>query len=164
MKQLFKKFGPLWLSAKTWTIVGGAAAIFSLLLSAMFFYSGAALTKRTLISGLALQAHEDVYNFLAQVNEHYSGNRDSEGRFLVKPGDDIAPEIRIALVQAEGAIARAKIIDDADISACLDAMYYLMGSLVEAPMFQGIDSALRSTSWSWTAFPTWWGAILKANR
>lgn len=85
MKQLFKQYGPLWLSAKIWTIAGRAAAIFSLLLSAMFFYSGAALTERTLISGLALK--------LIQVNERYSGNRDSEGRFLVKSGDDIAPDI-----------------------------------------------------------------------
>ncbi|MCR9059500.1 MAG: hypothetical protein NXI02_19340 [Rhodobacteraceae bacterium] len=164
MKQLFKKYGPLCLSAKTWTIVGGAAAIFSLLLSAMFFYSGAALTKRTLISGLALQAHENVYNFLAQVNEHYSGNRDSEGRFLVKPGDDIAPEIRIALVQAEGAIARAKIIDDTDISACLDAMCYLMGSLVEWPMFQGIDFSVEEYVLELDGFPDMVGRYLEGKQ
>lgn len=72
---------------------------------------------------------------------------------LSNRGDDNAPEICIALVQVEGAIARAKIIDDAGISACLYARYYLMGSLVEAPMFQGIDFSIEEYALELDGFP-----------
>lgn len=90
--------------------------------------------------------------------------RDFGGRFLIKPGDDIAREIRIVLVQAEGAIARAKIIDDADISACIDTIYYLMGGLVEAPMFQGIEFSIEEYILELNGFPDMEGRYLEGKQ
>ena len=64
-------------SEKLWAILGTWVAILALVFSAYTFYQSSKLVERTLISGLVLDAHEAVYDFLAQVNQHKKTSRTS---------------------------------------------------------------------------------------
>jgi len=139
---------------KFWTIFGTGVTILALLFSAYTFYESSKLAKRTMIVELVLDAHEKVYDFLAQVNQFHSAQvAFAEGKKQGNDGDPIHPEIRLALVRAEGAIARARIIDNEDIQACLLAMFHLMGGLVESSITSGKDFSVQEYVLEMDAFP-----------
>lgn len=118
-------------SGNFWTVLGGIVAILSLLFSAYQFYQAAALSKRTVIAGLALEAHEHVYDFASQVNQYYGAKQAFDSELKNPNNDPIHPEIRLALVRVDGAISRAQIIDQVDIYACLITMRRIAANIVE---------------------------------
>lgn len=139
---------------KIWTIFGTGIAIFALLFSAYTFYESSKLAKRTMIAELVLDTHEKVYEFLAQVNQFHSAQAAfAKGKKQVNDDDPIHPEIRLALVRAEGAIARAQIIGNEDIQVCLVAMHHLMGGLVESSIPSGKDFSVQEYVLEMDAFP-----------
>lgn len=140
-------------SGTFWTIAGVIVALAGLLFSSYQFYAAAELSKRTLVGGLVLDAHKQHYDFIARVTQHYSANRDEDGKLKAKPGDPIHPEIRLALIRSDGAIARAQIIEQPDIQACLMKMFRISSEILEVAIAQGKDIDLRSYALDLDDFP-----------
>lgn len=142
-------------SGRFWTVAGGIIALASLLFSSYQFYTAAELNSRIYKGQLALEAHEEVYDFVAQFTQFYSANRDQIGRKIDsgQPLPDVHPNIRLALIRADGAIARAQVIDQPDIQACLQTMYRVQATLIESTMRQNKDVNLEEYAMDLDDFP-----------
>lgn len=150
MSSLLKKV----FNEKIWAITGTWIGIVALVFSAYTFSESSRLAKRTMIAGLTMEAHEKVYEFLAQINQNYSAqNAFNKKQNQTENKDPIHPEIRLALVRANGAIARAQIVDNDHIQVCLMAMYHLIGSLVESSITSSADFSIEEYVLELDAFP-----------
>lgn len=153
-------------SPKLWTVLGGVAGIAGLLASSYQFYAASALNYRAYKGQLVLEAHRFAYEFIAEFTQHYDPPKaaDEIRKILKSPnGPRIHPNIRTALIRADGAVARAIIIDDEDIRLCLQRIYQIQATLIESTMRQSKDVSLQEYALDLDGFPKMVGRYVEGK-
>ena len=145
-----------------WSIVFNALSILGVFFAAYQIHQSAtlqresaAIDRRNQMANLLLDTHKSAHEFLTVILASpvvASPTKDEHGELV---GDDkaVTESIRTSGLLLDAAVARAQLVDDPELKACLFALGALSGVMMEAVIPNGKDFSAENFAVALDGFP-----------
>ncbi|EFL89442.1 hypothetical protein [Ahrensia sp. R2A130] len=146
----------VWATGTFWTVLGTLVGVAGLLITAYLFSITSASNYRAYKGQLAMEAHTATIEFVAAFTQHYRPDSAREKKDLAaqkSAWNRLHPAVRIASITSDGAIARASVVDDIELKACLQRFRTFHFNLVERVVPEGENISLENYAIALAGFP-----------